>query len=251
MKWAVEITQTSLERRNLDDLLKDLGFRVVDGIDSIAFASPSFDLLDSSAGVWAEAKRVRDVLRGPASIDAKFTLGSVIDFGSGTPKRHRFLEAEPGCTVVAGGSATITISPPAGLSEEALAAWHSARAEREYQLRLESQRARLVPAFREPRASKVLELLQRKSHTGESLYRIYELIEGPPANRSQLHARFGISQRQFDRFRDCVHNPVVSGDLARHAYTSPPRTSDPMAIREAQDFVSSLAESWLSWIRST
>ncbi len=50
-------------------------------------------------------------------------------------------------------------------------------------------------------------------------------------------------------FSDAVHNPVVSGDLARHAYEKDPKTSNPMTIREAETFVMQLAERWLASVR--
>jgi hypothetical protein len=43
MKWAVEIQETSLERRNLEDLLNGLGFALIDGIQFPAFTSPEID----------------------------------------------------------------------------------------------------------------------------------------------------------------------------------------------------------------
>ena len=94
---------------------------------------------------------------------------------------------------------------------------------------LEAQRAKLEPAFREPRAVKLLQLLKRDSHTGESLYKILdELAEGHPSHRKEFHERFGIPEVEFRRFTDAVHNPVVSGELARHAYEDKPKTANLM-----------------------
>lgn len=249
MKWAVEIQKTSLERRNLADLLSGLGFSVVDGIDFVAFTSSSFDAMGTNGEVWAEAKKLRDAITGPAKVDSDFTLGAVIDYTTGEPKRHFFVEPEPARNTFSGGDATLTLSPPNGLSEEALAAWKAAAVEQEYEATLESQRSRLEPAFREPRASRVLELLQRERHSGETLYKIYELVEGHPSKRKQFHARFGISKDEFDRFADAVHNPVISGDLARHAYDDKPRTKNPMTMHDAEAFVVRLAERWLASVR--
>jgi hypothetical protein len=143
----------------------------------------------------------------------------------------------------------LTVSPPAGLSKEALVAWKASREEQEYQEKLESQRSKLEPAFREPRASKILELLKRESHSGETLYKIYELVEGHPRKRKQFQAQFGVPKDEFDRFADAVHNPVVSGDLARHAYDDQPQTKNPMTIHEAEQFVVDLAKRWLASFR--
>lgn len=249
MKWAVEIQKTNLERRNLADLLSGLGFTVVDGIEFVAFTSPSFDALGTYGEVWDEAKMLRNAITGPANIDSDFTLGAVIDYTTAEPKRHFFLEVESAEMKFSVGHVTLTVSPSAGLSEEALVGWKASREEQEYQAKLESQRSTLEPAFREPRASKVLELLNLESHSGETLYKIYELVEGNPLRRKQFQARFGISNDEFDRFGDAVHNPVVSGDLARHAYDDQPRTKNPMTIHDAEQFVVELAKRWLASVR--
>ena len=148
------------------------------------------------------------------------------------------------------GSVTATVHPPDDLSTEQLAEWTRRRAEQEYQTRLEVQRAMLEPAIREPRAAKLLSLLKRKSHTGETLYKIYELAEGKPSSRKEFQARFGVSEGEFRRFEDAVHNPVVSGDLARHAYEKKPKTDNPMSLTEAELFVTSIARCWMASLRS-
>lgn len=248
MRWAVEIQGTSLERRNLSDLLSGLGYSIIDGVDHIAVTSPSLDAHSSTGEVWIEAKKIREAMKGPANIDPQFTLGAVINYATGEPIRHLFLEAESGRFVVT-GAATLTVAPPVGLSGEAHDAWKAARMESEYQVKLESQRARLEPVFREPRASKVLDLLERERHSGETLYKIYELVEEHPSQRKQLLRQFGVSQHEFDRFRDAVHNPVVSGEFARHAYHDQPRTNDPMTRGEAETFIVQLAHRWLASVR--
>ena len=97
----------------------------------------------------------------------------------------------------------------------------------------------------------MLELLNRDEHNGESLYKIYELAEGHLSNRKVFQVQHGVSPDDFDRFRDAVHNPRVSGDQARHAIGENPRTSNPMTIHETERFVRSLAEAWLASVRPT
>ncbi len=249
MKWAVEIQKTGLERRNLVDLLYGLGFQLVDGVDFEAMYSPHFDGLESAAEVWAEAKKVRNAFTGPASIDPEFVLGSVIDYSTKERKRHAFLEVKSIHLKTTVGSATLTVSPPPNLSPEELKEWEDKRAEQEYQTQLESQREKLEPVFLEPRAAKVLELLSIENQTGETLYKIYEIMEFHPSNRNNFQHQFNISKNEFMRFSDAVHNPVVSGDLARHAYEDTPKTNNPMTFREARIFIQVLAKKWLASIR--
>lgn len=250
MKWAIEVQKTSLERRNLIDLLQGLGYQPIDadGIDN-AFTSKKLEGCITREEVWSEAKRLRDSFVNDT--DPHFTLGAVIDFSSGKPKRFFYEELVEGIGFrTSPGSATFTILPPKGLSDEERAEWEKARAERYYQARLETQMAKLVPAFVEPRAAKVIELLKCKPHTGELIYKIYELMEEHPSKRKEFHKQFDISREVFTRFSDAVHNPVVSGDLARHAYRDPQKSPNPMSIKEAQSFVENLAKRWVASIRS-
>jgi hypothetical protein len=251
MKWAVEIQKTNLDRRNLIELLDGLGFAVIDGIQFPAFTSPEIDSCETAADVFDRAKQLRSAFTGPANIDPEFALGSVIDFSANPPKRHGFLEVEPAVINVTFGSPTITISPPKGLSAEKLEMWEREHAEQQYQNKLEGQRARLEPAFRSPRAAKVLELLSIEKPSGETIYKIYELAEGPPTNRSAFLAQFGVSKDQFRRFQDAVHNPKVSGDWARHAYEDTPKTNNPMSRAEAEHFVRQIAAKWLDFVRTS
>lgn len=249
MKWAVEIQKTNLVRRNLNDLLDGLGFALIDGIEYPAFTSREIDECNTVAEVFEQAKQLRDAFTGPAEIDPGFTLGSVIDYSNNPPKRHAFLEAHAALFTLSGGTPTLSLSPPKGLSGEELDQWNEERAEMEYQEKLEKQRAKLEPAFRSSRAVKVIELLSNENPSGETLYKIYELLEGHPDNREVFQTQFGISRDQFDRFRDAVHNPTVTGDWARHAYKDLPRTSNPMSKGEAEEFVRNLAASWLDLVR--
>jgi hypothetical protein len=249
MKWAVEIQKTGLNHRNLEDLLAGLGFQLVEGVDFNAMYSPFFDELESASEVWEEAKKVRDIFKGAALIDPDLVLGSVIDYSTKDKTRHAFLEVNSLHMKMSVGSATLTVSPSANLSPEELKKWEEERVEEEYQSKLEDQRAKLEPVFLEPRAEKVLSLLATEKHTGESLYKIYEIMEFHPSNRKDFQRQFNISKTDFKRYSDAVHNPAVSGDLARHAYEDKPKTNNPMTISEANSFIQALAKKWLASIR--
>lgn len=251
MKWAFQIEQTTLDRRNLEDLLARIGFHPADisGFDN-AFWSQEFEGFENASQVWEKAKRIRDLFVEVTEIDKDFALGPVLDLSFEKPKRHHFLEAKSGIIVTTGMDAILTVSPPDNLSKEELIEYNKRRAEQEYKTKLETQLAKLEPAFREPRASKLLQLLKRSIHRGETLYKIYELAEGHPSHRKEFHKRFGISDIDFKRFSDAVHNPVVSGEFARHAYEDRPKTDNPMTIEEAKSFVMDVAKRWLASLRN-
>ncbi|MBU5612638.1 hypothetical protein [Geomonas azotofigens] len=245
----MEVQKSGLDPRNLGDLLNGIGYVLVKGETLNEITSPTFDACLSCDEVWTEAKRLRDVFTGPAQIDLDFTLGSVVDYSTSPPSRSGFIEAASCQIAIMGGVATIEVAPPTNLTDEQLEKWHADRLEEKYQAKLEAQRSRLEPAFLSVRASKVLELLDVDNPTGEIVYKIYELAEGHPNNRRNFQVTFGITQDQFSRFKDVVHNPTVSGDWARHGYEDVPKTSNPMTKEEAIDFVRVLAKQWLSVIR--
>ncbi len=251
MKWAVEIQHSTLERRNLEDLLAGLGFALINGAQFPAFTSQEIEQCKTAAEVYEVAKRVRSAFSGPAQIDPDFNLGLVVEFSSSPPRRHAFLEVQSAVLKMTAGTVTLTVGPPMGLSPEALDAGKRNLAEQEYQSKLEAQRAKLEPAYVEPRAVKVLQYLAAASPSAEVLYKLYELIEEHPNKRAVLHAQFGIRANDFKRFQDSVHNPAVSGDWARHAYFDTPRTTNPMSRSEAESFVRELAERWLQHIRAS
>lgn len=249
MKWAIEVIRTSLECRNLADLLSGLGFNLIQGPEYPAFSSPSIDACATAADAFEMAKGVEAAFKGSARIDLEFALGSVIDCGTTPPRRHAFAEGALCVMSITSGIATMTISPPKGLSPNELAQWREDQNERQYQSLLERQRALLEPAFLDPRAAKVIELLCFEDSSGEKLYKIYELAEGHPSNRQKFHSDFAIDKEQFNRFKDAVHNPAVTGDWARHAYHQKMNSTNPMTRAEAEQFVRRVADRWLQSIR--
>jgi hypothetical protein len=249
MRWSIEIQKTNLERRNLADLLEGLGFDLIDGVEYSAFSSPAIDSCATAADAFEMAKEVRAAFKEVTKIDPEFVLGSVIDYATTPPRRHGFAESSSFSMKITGGTATLSISPPQGLSTDELARWHEQQNERQYQTELERQRKLLEPAYLDPKAAKAIELLCLDNPSGETLYKIYELAEGHPSNRNEFHAQFRIDGYQFNRFRDAIHNPLVTGDWARHAYHQSPRTADPMSKAEAEQFVRGIADKWLQSIR--
>lgn len=251
MKWAIEIQKTGLEKRNLSDLLFGLGFELIEGIEYQALVSPEIDACLTAADAFETAKAVREAFKGPAQIDPDFVLGSVIDYSITPPRRHAFIEVESCVMRMTTGTATITISPPKGLSPTELEQWKTDHEERQYQTELKRQRSRLEPAYLSTRAAKVIELLSLDKPTAETIYKIYELAEGHPGNRTDFHQKLSVSQERFDRFKDAVHNPSVTGDWARHAYHGKTKTQNPMTKGEAEAFVREIAAKWLHSLRRT
>jgi hypothetical protein len=250
VKWAIEIQKTSLNRRNLSDLLNGLGFKLIEGIEYPALTSPEIDACNTATDAFEKANGVRGAFNGSAQVDPDFVLGSVIEYSTNPPKRHAFIEIQSCVMTSAVGNPTLTVSPPEGLSPAELERWTEDYEEQQYQAKLERQRSRLEPAFFNARAAKVLELLSIDSPSGETIYKIYELAEeAHGSNRANFHRQFRILPEEFDRFRDAVHNASVHGDWARHATQDPLRTPNPMTKSEAETFVRDIAARWLETLR--
>lgn len=249
MRWSIEIQKSSLERRNLADLLQTLGFELTEGISYPALISSTIDSCISAADVFEVAQGLRLALKDVTKIDPEFALGSVIDYSTAPPRRHAFLEAATCASATAVSTATATVSPPKNLSQAELERWNIEHEERQYQAKLERQRARLEPAYVNADAAKVIKLLAIEKPSADILYKIYELAEGHPKNRANFHGQFGVSRDQFARFKDAVHNPSVSGDWARHAYHDDPKTANPMTKGQAEEFVRNIAIKWLHSFR--
>lgn len=250
MRWAVEIENTQLERRNLEDLLARLGYAVVESEPHIAVSSADIDACSTATEAYAIGKRIREGFSGAAEIDKDFKLGAVIEYSTEPARRHYFLEIQSAFhTIKTIFAPSVTVSPPRGLSAEEWKSWEEARLEAAYQMKLEAQLALLEPAFFNPKAAQVLKLLAIKDPTGETLFKIYELMRGERANGRAFGSKFGISNTDFRRFSDTVHNDSVSGDWARHAHGEPPSTEQPMTKGEAEAFVRRIANVWLQEIR--
>lgn len=250
-RWAVEVQRSSLARENLSDLLGGLGFELTDGKNFPVFSGDEFEDLSVAQDVFELAKRVRTAIKDTTALDPEFSLGSVIDMWTPNQAGHAFLEPQSGVIRITGGNVKLTVGPPSGLTKRELKRWQAQQDQRQYENQLERQRAQLEPAFNSEEAAKVIELLSREQHDGVTIFKMYELMEGHPSNRKIFHQQYSISQTDFDRFQDAVHNPAVSGDEARHAYSKPPKTPDPMTIAEAESFVRNLANVWLAGHRST
>jgi len=248
MNWAVTIQSAGLEERNLGDILRALGYRMTNSPEGLVFSSDEMARCTVAADVFELAKKVRSVFLGPANIDEKFQIGSVVDFSQTPPARHVFLEAAMCVCHATSLSASITIGPPQGLDEEELAAWNREQEERNYRAQLQWQLERAVPTYRHENASLVLEFLNCKEQTGETLFKAFELMVKDADNerkKKRFLASFGISEEEFRRFSDTVHNRTVSGNWARHATMRQPKTVQPMTKAEAETFVRSLADKWL------
>lgn len=242
MLWSLVISDTSLDSRLLGDLLAELDIAVFQYEGRTEITSPSWDQVQTADEIWEIAKRLGDAIK-PVLASDTLQFAFIREWrNEAFVKNHSFW---PTASLVATGHMTATGFglPPAHFTDEQKAEWIAAQVEQRYQSELREKRTRLKAAYHDERAQKVMEILSEDVQTGLSLFKIYELIKGTQGT-AKFHAQFHISNDDFDRFRDAVHNPAVHGDFARHAIPGPPRTTNPMTQDEAISFVTDLANAW-------
>lgn len=245
MKKAIEIKKTELDEDNLKDLLSAIGLELKNKCELQLIYSPSFDEELTNSEIWDVAVKLRTSIKEVTKIDEKFSIGDIICFKEEVIRRHQFLEVHSTVQHSHVGSVELTVHPHSDLTEEELQAWHERKARREYEYKLNKQKMKLVPSYFSDNARAVLNFLEYEKHTGESLYKMYELMEGHPTKRNEFQNNLNITKDDFKRFGDAVHNPIVSGELARHAYEDKTKTSNPMTFSEARSFIEHLAKKWL------
>jgi hypothetical protein len=241
MRWAIEIQKTSLDKRNLSDLLSNIGFRLIEGIDHPAITSTDIDSCLTAKYAYEKVKHVRNIIKEITQFDQHFELGSVIDYSVDPPCRQALFEANitSKSTIKANLTSSIENLSPSEIENYE---------DQQYKVKLNDQLSILIPAYSNPNAVKVIELLSLDPQTGESLYKIYELMESHPNNRDKFQKDLNITKETFNRFGSAVHNPSVTGDWARHAYDKKP-VPNPMTKSEAEEFIRNLANKWFESIR--
>lgn len=165
MRWAIEIEKTSLEKRNLSDLLHGLKLRLVEGIEYPALTSQEIDNCLTANEVFEKANAVQEAFKDVARIDTDFTLGFIIDYSTNPPRRCSFSQTV--CIGIGTDEYSTTVAPRNGLSQVELEQWQAEFEEQQYQAELEQQRLKLEPAYFCERAAKVLKLLNKKTKLGK------------------------------------------------------------------------------------
>jgi hypothetical protein len=250
LRWGIELRESRLDDRLLSDLLASVGFRLTTSGDARVIVCEGLDLLDSAGEVWERAKQLARSFTGSASIDDEFAVGAVYDFSTDPPRRHVFAEGKVAALSVTVHAAAVTISPPPGLTHEEIERRKARVEEQRYQRELGAKTDRLLAVYSEPRAERVLALLAKEEQTGESLFKVYELMAGENRAERRFLRQFELDMDTIDRFKDAVHNASVTGDWARHATERRPRTDNPMSPEEAERFIRIVVERWISKVAS-
>lgn len=119
MKWSVEIQKTSLDKRNIFDLLSEIGITLIEGVRYLEFTSDQINECLTVDEVFSKAKEIRELFIGAINIDSEFQLGAIVNYSFNPPKFIHCLEPQ---SIITGeptiGKPTLSQLPPIGFSEE-------------------------------------------------------------------------------------------------------------------------------------
>lgn len=103
-------------------------------------------------------------------------------------------------------------------------------------------------ASKNQNTAKVLRLYSSKEHNWDNLFKIYEVVKADIGNNFE---NLNIVQKdQLIIFRRSAQHPFVSGDEARHGYSTEEPPENPMTLSEANSFIISLIKNWLNYIEN-
>jgi hypothetical protein len=246
MKWKVETSDSSGNRRLLTDVLKELSLSFEEQEGKLLLSSAALESMSTPSEVHTYVRRVSEIASEVAkhtpTIDLGFSVGSVLQLTDSGVSRHHFVVVSETVNLqVIEHAAVIKSTAASPPSEEELRRQEELLKERQYQeLRL-SAVARLVSAVRDERALTVQRLLNQEP-TPQVLGHVADIIQDDLGNRlSSL-----VSKNQMTRFYRSINHPDVFGESARHivSYQEPP--PDPMNLGESTAFIRELARAWLN-----
>jgi hypothetical protein len=245
MRWAVEISELSSNRRLLEDVLGVLSIRVLEENGQFLLESDHFEKLTTPSEVHAYASRIRaiaeEVKKHNPEVDCVFSVGTVVERSPDGIRRHHFLVVSSTVHIhCSGHAAVIRVEPTQHTSEQ--------RAQREFEVQerkhaklRERAVARIISAVRHEHALTVQQLLQEEV-TPQVLGHIVDIIQDDMGGGLSTL----MSETQKSRFYRSINHPKVFGRDARHIVSNQEPPPNPMQLGEARAFVQTVAEKWLA-----
>ena len=245
MRWLVEISAIE-DKRLLADLLAEIDVELYLEENKTYLISQKFEQQPNSTEVWKRAEEIRndlsEVNNGVPDVSLGFKLGDIHEqVDNHCRKRYAFGTGMGGALFIIGGGGFGSAASTQEISEAERNQLEAEKSEHEYQKKL-ARCHRYLSIRQDERALKVHRFLQQKL-TPARMYHIYELIEDDVGKKNLINL---APRKDWDRFKGSVNNPEVFGDDARHIVPNTPQLPpDPMNLREAQAFISRVADLWL------
>lgn len=244
MRWLVEVRDIVADERLFTDLLSRLNLTLHQEDSKTYLTGDEFERLSTSAEVWEQAKRLRDVVtevnNGIPGANISFKLGDIQEQREdGSQGTYVLLTPTSIVSTTAVGVCGVTVIPMREITEEERVRLEAERKEHEYQEKFDLISSRVVSAYQDKRARKVQHFLEQDLTAG-SMYKIYELIRDDLGEKLNSLA----SDKQWTRFTRSVNHQEVFGDDARHATLKAEPPTNPMSLGEAQDFIKKVSDLW-------
>jgi hypothetical protein len=246
MRWRVEVTDVSANRRLLREVLGELSIDLLDEGNARFLVSENFEVRDTAGEVHAIASRVHaiveEVEKNNPQLQLTFKVGDVLEMSKeGSRTKHAF------ATFCATARATATMDavvvrrePSVQISENDRKRLEEQQRERDYQQLRRKAISHVVSAFRDNRALQVQRLLQGEL-TPQTMGHIADLIQEDIGSA----IKDLISGHQVTRFYRSINHPDVFGEQARHIVSHVEPPSDSMSLSEARQFIRKLATRWM------
>lgn len=244
MKWRVQVTVHSSNRRLLEDILGAVSVRILERDGKQFLVSDRFEAYEGPASVRAAVSRIQCALdearKHDSEIDCSFSIGSIVERrAEGDCSHHHLVVASARHLHVAGHVASIRMTPARNVSDEERKAQEAKLQEIEYQRLRAKATIRIVSAVADERVLAVQQLL-REQQTPLILGHIVEIIQSDLGSRIKEL----VAANQLSRFERSINHPEVFGRNARHIVSPHGPPPKPMNLGEAQAFVQEAAEKW-------
>lgn len=222
MRWKVEVSDLTGNRRLLTDVLKELSLTLEEHEGTFLLSGPPLESLNTPSDVHAYVRRVSEITGEVAKhtpiIEMGFSVGAVLhETASGVARHHFLVIADSVHLHVSGHVALVSCTPAVSLSEEELRQQEELLKERQYQeLRLAAF-SRFVSAVKHERARTVQRLLNQEP-TPYVLGHIADVIQDDLGGGLYSLA----PKNKMTRFYRSINHPSVFGENARHIVSYPP-----------------------------
>jgi hypothetical protein len=212
MRWAVEISDNSTNRRLLSDLLGALSLNLCEESGRLIVQSSHFERLGTPSEVHGYASRIckiiEEVGRHNPEFDCSFSVGTVVERTDTGIRRHHFLVVSSAVHIHCSGHPTLIRGEPEQLTPEELADREHQENERKYAELRKRAVSRVVSAVRHNQALIVQQLLGEEQ-TPQVLGHIIDIIQDDLGlGLSKL-----LSANQQSRFYRSINHPKFSGRM--------------------------------------
>ena len=152
MRWGVEISDLSENRRLLTDVLDALSITVREENERLILESEHFEKLPTPSEVHAYASRIRsiaeEVKKHNPELDCCFSVGTVIERSDAGVRRHHFVVVSSTVHIHCAGHAAVIRAEPAQVTPEERAQREYEESERKYDELRKRAVARVISAVR-------------------------------------------------------------------------------------------------------